>query len=231
MLILTPHKFKAFTLARSVPTGQVERRSGTAPLGVRKQSVETIEEAGDRKLRYVISTGAVDRDRDTIDPKGWKLDAYRKNPVVLWGHDGSSLPIGRAVDLEADGARLAATVSFIPPDGYGKAGEFAETVFALSRDGFLNATSVGFCPIEWDVTNDKARGADDWFPGIDFRSQELVEFSIVTVPSNPEALLEPAAPPSRAAEPTTTANQESTTQRAAKRSRRHVLELLELTGQ
>ena len=30
------------------------------------------------------------------------------------------------------------------------------------------------------------------FPGIDFEEQELVELSVVTVPANPEALIEPA---------------------------------------
>ena len=34
-------------------------------------------------MRFVISTGAVDRDGDTIDPKGWDLTAYRRNPTVL----------------------------------------------------------------------------------------------------------------------------------------------------
>ena len=41
---------------------------------------------------------------------------------------------------------------------------------------------------------DKDRGADDWFPGIDFEEQELVELSIVTVPANPEALVDAPGP-------------------------------------
>ena len=40
----------------------------------------------------------------------------------------------------------------------------------------------------------RSRGADDWFPGIDFEEQELVELSIVTVPANPEALVDAPGP-------------------------------------
>jgi hypothetical protein len=60
---------------------------------------------------------------------------------------------------------------------------------------------VGFRPLEWDFTDDPERGADDWFPGIDFQQQELVELSVVTVPANPEALMdEPMPAPAQPAE-------------------------------
>jgi HK97 family phage prohead protease len=138
----------------------------------------------------VISTGIVDRDFDTINQAGWHLDAYQKNPVVLWAHDSFSLPIGKAVDLVADGARLSSAVRFLP-SGYGEASDFADTVYRLSRDGWLSATSVGFRPLAWDFSEDEARGGDSWWPGIDFHEQELMEFSLCCVPANPEALIEP----------------------------------------
>jgi len=46
----------------------------------------------------------------------------------------------------------------------------------------LNATSVGFKPKEWVFNEDRK--------GVDFKTQELLEFSVVPVPSNPEALIE-----------------------------------------
>ena len=69
----------------------------------------------------------------------------------------------------------------------GKAVKEGDT--AVYADGFLSATSVGFRQLTWDFTEDEERGADDWWPGIVFHTQELVEFSIVTVPANPEALI------------------------------------------
>jgi phage head maturation protease len=100
-------------------------------------------------------------------------------------------------------------------------------VYRLARGGFLAATSVGFRPLKWEYTTDKERGADDWFPGIDFEEQELVEFSIVTVPANPEALMEP--PPQEASDMSSTGGEEVTgfneEQAKARARRRRVLQL------
>lgn len=171
-------------------------RKLTGPaVGLRKQMIAPIEQiAGDdRCLRFTISTGIVDREKDTIAVAGWDLRNFIRNPVVLWGHDATALPIGRALDVGIEGNALKATVRFIPSDTPERGG-FADAVYRLARQGFLGATSVGFQPIKWEYTEDKDRGADDWFPGIDFQQQELIELSVVTVPANPEALLEEPLP-------------------------------------
>jgi hypothetical protein len=53
----------------------------------------------------------------------------------------------------------------------------------MVKRGFLRATSVGFRPKRDKYSWNEERG------GIDFEEQELLEFSVVPVPSNPEALL------------------------------------------
>lgn len=170
-------------------------RSKTGPVvGVRKEALEPVEVLDDRTLRFCISTGSVDRDLDLISVDGWQLDHFQKNPVVLWAHQAQALPIGKALDVSNRGDRLSAVVQFLPATGYGAASEFAEQVYGLARDGFLSATSVGFRPLRWDFTTDTARGAEDWWPGIDYHEQELVELSLCTVPANPEALIEPLLP-------------------------------------
>lgn len=186
MQIVSVTQFKAFNRGRNVTR---------AAIGVRKQATGPAEQlAGDmRALRFTISTGIVDREQDRIAVAGWDLAAFRRNPVVLWGHDAMRLPLGRAFDLGIEGAALKASVEFIPldtPEG----GPFAEAVYRLGQQGFIAATSVGFRPLKWDFTDDPERGADGWFPGIDFEAQELVEFSIVTVPANPETLIDAPGP-------------------------------------
>jgi HK97 family phage prohead protease len=165
------------------------RRGGAALAGLRKHASGPVEKLDDRTLRFTVSTGAVDRDMDTVAPGGWDLAAFEKNPVVLWSHRADDPPIGKAIDFGADERRLFSAVRFLP-DGYGKASEIADTIYRMASDGWLAATSVGFRPVKWDFTTDVERGAEDWFPGIDYQRQELVEFSIVSVPSNPEALIE-----------------------------------------
>lgn len=135
-------------------------------------------EGEDRTLAFTISTGSADRDNDTISLDGWDLRHYAKNPVVLWAHDYSALPIGRAMAVTKDVNRLLAKAQFPTPDVY----EFAATVYDMLREGYLNATSVGFRPLKWQY-NEK-RG------GTDFIEQELLEFSVVPVAANPEALIE-----------------------------------------
>jgi HK97 family phage prohead protease len=170
------------------------RQKSLPIIGIRKQTVEKIEQLDDRTLRFTISTGALDRDMDTIDVRGWDLANYAKNPVVLWSHRADEPPIGKAIDVGTDGNRLFSAVRFLPVNSYGSVSEFSEMIYRMAVDGFLSATSVGFRPIKWDFTDDPERSQADFFPGIDFHQQELVELSIVSVPSNPDALIETIQP-------------------------------------
>lgn len=188
MELVTAARFKLLHSARD-PRGRLTKRSGAPLVAILKETAEPAEPAGERMLRFTISTGAVDRDQDKIDQTGWDLSHYRKNPVVLWSHQPLLLPIGKA-EIAQGTDRLTATVKFLPAEGYGTAGEFADQVYRLARDGWLSATSVGFRPLQWEFTTDKERGAEDWFPGIDYQRQELCELSLCNVPSNPEALIE-----------------------------------------
>lgn len=197
-----------------------------ADVGVLKEMTLPVQQVGERTLRWTISTEAVDRERDVISLKGWDLKNFRRNPVVLWGHDASLLPIGRALDVGVEDNALKASVQFVPA-GMPEIGQFAEAVYRLACDGFLKATSVGFRPLKWAYTEDKSRGADDWFPGIDFLEQELVELSVVTVPANADALLDPPAPaiaqPNlESGEELTALNEEAITQRARRIRRLHL---------
>jgi len=164
-------------------------RAGQPPVGavLRKQFVpDTAKDAGGRRVSFTISTGAIDRARDTIAVDGWHLDAYRQNPVVLWGHQSGDLPLGVAESVGVSAGRLKATVRFAEPGKDYQTDEWPshlptpETVLSMIRGGFLRATSVGFLPVT-SAWNDK-RG------GVDFMEQELLEFSIVPVPANAEAL-------------------------------------------
>src|SRR5215207_1904018 len=92
-----------------------------------KQLDATATTVGDRVVRFVISTGAVDRDNDTIDPKGWQLTAYRANPVCLWQHDHKVPAIARMVRIAVEGnpPALVADAEFAPAEIY----PFAEMIF------------------------------------------------------------------------------------------------------
>src|SRR5262245_19014299 len=138
---------------------------------IRKQFVADITRAtsgSDRVRRFTISTENPDRDNDTISVSGWRLENYLRNPVVLWAHSYSQLPVARATRVWTESGKLVADAQFAEH-------EFANTVLQLIDGGLLNATSVGFAP-KPSVEN-RERG------GIDYLEQELLEFSIVPVPA------------------------------------------------
>ena len=134
-----------------------------------------------RTLTFTISTSSVDRMGDTIKVDGWKLEQYRKNPVVLWAHDANLLPVAKSNHVWTEGQKLKSVAEFTPA-GMAK---FNDVVFEMYKAGFLSATSVGFAPLKYAFTDDPQRRY-----GIDFLEQELLEFSAVPVPANGEALIE-----------------------------------------
>ncbi len=84
----------------------------------REKVVEGMVRAlGDRVVEAIVSTGSVDRERDVIRQDGWRLDAYRRNPVILLAHDTSQLPVARATAVTLQGGdALTARMEF-PPAG------------------------------------------------------------------------------------------------------------------
>ena len=130
----------------------------------------------DRVLEFTASTDNPDRDDEIIKAEAWQLGNYLKNPVVLFAHDYQSLPVGKAVSIKKP---LTIEVEFAPAETY----DFADTVYKLCKGGFLSAVSVGFIPLEWDL------GKKQGEPKRTFTKVELLEISIVPVPSNPDALI------------------------------------------
>ena len=147
-------------------------------------------EGEDRTLSAVASTGAKDRDGDIIEPSGWKLKNFRKNPVIMWAHEyrgTGALPIGNAPEIKIEDDRLKFKVKFIEKEIY----PFAETVFQMYKKRYLRTFSVGFIPIKSeDIEDDEDKDKKGMFSGRRFTSQELLEISGCPVPSNVEAMAE-----------------------------------------
>lgn len=158
---------------------------------IRTRASEPYEES-DRVVRFVASDETPDRVGDVIEVAGWNLTHYKKNPVVLWGHDSNNTPpIGKAVNVRRgigpDGKpALLASIEFAPKEAH----EFAETVYQLTKGGFLNAVSVGFMPRSTKAISDAER-QDMGMPkyGMFYDRADLLEISVVSVPANPSALI------------------------------------------
>jgi HK97 family phage prohead protease len=139
--------------------------------------VKAVGSENSRLIEFIVSTGRVDRENDTIEPSGWDLTDYKSNPVVLWVHDHWSPPIGNARSTYLDGDALKSMCEFTPED----LNPFGYQIYKLYAGGFMHACSAGFQPIEYAY--DEMRKY-----GINFKKQSLLEYSCVPVPANPDAL-------------------------------------------
>jgi len=49
-------------------------------------------------MDFVISDGSLDRHGTRINPRGWNLASFKRNPIALFGHR-SDFPIGTSGEL------------------------------------------------------------------------------------------------------------------------------------
>ena len=127
----------------------------------------------------VISTGNVDREGDRILASGADVSNYRRNPVLLWGHQtGSSfsppsLPIGSVVELDVTDSGIRAGWRWLQND------EFSERVRNAWDQGVVRSASIGFFP---------RKSKENRYGGRDYEEWELLEVSLVPLPANPQAV-------------------------------------------
>lgn len=130
-----------------------------------------------RRVTVVVSTGDIARDGAIINQSGWNLRNYERNPVILWAHDDSSLPIGRAVETITSADEMLQVHEFATHPR-------AEEVFQAVRGGFVNATSVRWTPGE--TVRREVNGRNVL---VFERGHELLEVSYVPVPADPGSLV------------------------------------------
>lgn len=133
-------------------------------------TIEKAKDLGEGQMDVIVATESVDRDNEKLLMKGLDTKSYMSNPVVLWAHDYGSPPIGKALKLtKSSEGELRARMQFAIDEN-----PFAHMIYKLWKGGFGAAFSIGFIPKEVeDNTYTKA---------------EMIEFSAVPVPANPEAL-------------------------------------------
>lgn len=146
-------------------------------------------------MRY-ISTREIDRDSEILVPDGAMIEDYKRNPVVLFGHNYSNPPHAKAASIEIDDYGIKSKTVYAQTPR-------AEEIWQLVSGGFLQAASVGFMPVEsvenggpgWSEVTKKL-GKKWALPPEHFAPVKaiytkwlLLEYSDVPVPSNPTALL------------------------------------------
>jgi hypothetical protein len=153
-----------------------------------------------RSVEFIVSGPEPDRHGTVVNMDNWRLDAFRDNPIIgyqhkVYGEEIEADPdnvIGTAdVRIETDSSgrkQLVARISFEDPAVTGN--ELAGKIFQKIKAGTLRATSVGFMPLE--INGSLGRMGEDGL--FYFHGQELIEISVVNIPSYAGATARTADP-------------------------------------
>lgn len=135
-------------------------------------TVKAVNESA-REIMHTISTDAIDRAGDIVEPGGAKLDNFMANPVVLVNHDYNVQSIiGKAVDVRVEKGSISARTQF-------RDTPLARDAFELAKAG-IGGWSIGFRPIKHEgIEDEKGR-----LKGFRFTEWELLEYSAVAIPMN-----------------------------------------------
>lgn len=138
----------------------------------------------DREAEFVISDETPDTYGTVFKISGWDLKRYEKNPVVFYAHkshsDNPDMLIGTS-EVRVDGNQLIAVVRFESAE----INPVAEKVWQKIQAGTLRMASIGANPKKGHWGDEKLGENRDM---IYFDEQELLEWSIVPIGSNSEAL-------------------------------------------
>ena len=163
---------------------KILRRWNNAPV-IRKVDEEA------RTVEFVASDNSVDSYGTVIPVDKWDLTRYQNNGIVGYMHDVYGETWTKSADpddvigkgeafVEED--KLIVRITFEPKD----LNERADKIFRKIQFGSLHAVSVGFRPTKKGHMGDEERGED---PKVYYYAgQELLEVSVVNIPSNANAL-------------------------------------------
>lgn len=151
---------------------------------IRSMSMDIVERSAVDAIRRSVTIAANNRARTEpqLDLAGLQFDNYLRNPVVMWAHDAvgrspsGGLPIGRTLSISrtSEGG-IVAEFEFLDDD------PFAQRIRNAWDKGFLRAASISWLPLESRPT-EGGRLRDI--------QSELLEWSIVSIPADPDALRE-----------------------------------------
>lgn len=158
----------------------------------RKQyTASEVKALGARQVESKISTQTPDRVGDVVIAQGCDYKEYLENPIVLFGHNNAD-PVGNCLNLrKQDNAIYAVTQFPERPDDYDEKETWRPSVvWGLLKSGIVKGFSIGFNPTErprMATKADKERYGES--SSVIISRWKLLEYSVVPIPENQEALL------------------------------------------
>lgn len=150
-----------------------------------------------RTVTFIASTSSKDRHGTVLNQENWDLKNFNSNPIIGYQHNvyggdmfNSPNPDDQLGTAKAyyetvkrgskEERQLLVDITFEPED----INPLADKVFKKVKHGTLRAVSVGFIPIN----NEEGKEGEERDGAFHYFGQELLEVSVVNIPSNPDAL-------------------------------------------
>ena len=144
------------------------------------------EASDDGTITAVASTPDPDRMDDVVAPS-WKLDDFRRSPVIMHAHDYEGPVVGKAVEIDLVGDTLMMRVKFDEHES----NPLGQRLANQYREGFMSAFSVGFAPGKVTPRSQLPKdhpAYSEKSAGSYMTENSLLEVSAVAIPANPQAL-------------------------------------------
>lgn len=173
------------SLDEMVKDTQAQELGGVQKAFVAKAATEFLP--GERADISTITDSSVDHDGEVVIATGLDLSLFRKNPVTLYQHRRDMMPVGKAQWIAVRGdAVKAKTVYASRPAGW-EGDWLADAVWSLVQEGIVSGKSIGFIPTE---ARDPTKAEKDVGITRVYSKAILVEYSVVSIPANKQALVE-----------------------------------------
>lgn len=148
-------------------------------------------------IQYVASSAALDSHREIVDPRGWRFNRMKTNPVFVNSHNYWSIEdqLGKVLSWGVREEMLIQDVQWAIDVPECRLARFG---FNMTVKGYLNAVSVGFIPVRYALpgTDEFAKACAELRLPTDtiakvrciYLEQEQIELSACLIGSNPDAL-------------------------------------------
>lgn len=144
----------------------------------------------DRVIQFRMTDATADRHNEVVLPEGVNLKSFKKDPVILLQHASWQFPIGKSLEttFNKDTNDITGKILFFD-DELDRSG-ISEDTFRMVKSGAMKNGSIGFSAKHDNIRMASPEELTQYGLGkygVIFDKIELREFSIVTIPANPNA--------------------------------------------
>jgi len=175
---------------------QIDELAKTLPQGcefvTKSYQAELQFEPGERSEVSIISSDKKDYSEEVVIPNGLDLSHFRQHRRVLYNHDRNAPPVAECLWVKTYKNTLRAKTMYPEPKSEDAGPWFTTQLWGLVAAGLLNCKSIGFLPRtpKREPTEEELKIRPDWEGAGIFDNAVLLEYSLVPVPCNVDAVVQ-----------------------------------------